>query len=400
MTGRTYRAFATALAALVLAACGGSSPTTATSSPGTPFSVLNVDALSGPLSTTAVACTTGMQAAALALNKTGGILGHPVTIQNFDDQGNPTQANSLLSQALTSGTTWNMAISGGTSDENLAEMPGLNSAKIINISNASSTLLYDPTKNPYHFGISTSSDLTAHFLVNYVQQQNFKKVGLFTYDGAYGQSENASISKWLKAANIPFVNMTFSSTAIDLSPQLLQLKDTGVDAVVWSDLGAQIGYTIKSRAKIGWNIPFIGDLGVSSSDNYTLAGDPANLNNMVIQQFAVDVYKPLTSQSATFQTFWSNLQSVAVTISQPLHLYVTCYDILQAFNFAAKQLNTLNSDKIKALWESGWTPPAGGLVWATKGWGWTAASHAPVNTADQFSIIKIGKLVQGQVQPS
>jgi branched-chain amino acid transport system substrate-binding protein len=194
--------------------------------------------------------------------------------------------------------------------------------------------------------------------------------------------------------------MSFSSSAIDLSPQLLQLKDQGVDGVVWSDLGAQIGYTIKSRAKIGWNIPFIGDLGVSSSDTYTLAGDPANLNNMVMQQFTVDVFKPLAQQTPTFQKFWDNLHSVAVTVNQPLHLYVTCYDILHAVKLAAEKVNSIDSDKIKTLFESGWKPGAGQLVWATEGWGWSKDSHAPVNTPDEFQVIKIGKLVEGQVQPA
>jgi branched-chain amino acid transport system substrate-binding protein len=341
-----------------------------------------------------------MQAAAVELNLAGGILGHQVKMTNFDDQGNPTQANSLLQQALASGTKWDFAISGGTSDENLAQMPGLNGAKIINVSNASSSLLYDPTKNPYHFGISTQSDLTAKFLVDYVAKQNYKKVGLFTYDGAYGQSEYVSISKWLTAANIPFVGMKFSSAAIDLSPQILQLKDTGVDAVIWSDLGAQIGYTIKSRAKVGWFVPWIGDLGVSSSDTYTLAGDPANLQNMTMQQFSVDIYKPLKDQTPTFQKFWNSLQAVSTRSPQPLHLYVTCYDILKAFALTAKQVNSIDNEKVKAAWEAGWVPPPGELVWASKGWGWTKTSHAPNNTPDEFEVIKIGKLVQGQVQPA
>jgi len=396
-----YRGPATILVGLVLTACGGGSPSTSsTPSSSTPFSVLNVTALSGPLSTTSIACTNGAQAAALDINSSGGILGHKVQIKSFDDAGTGTQANNLVQQALTSGTTWNFDYSGGTSDENLAQMPALNGAKIISVANASASQLADPKLNPYHFPISTTPALTSKFLVDYVAKQNYKKVGLFTYDGAFGQSENATISAELKSHNIPFVAMSFSSTAIDLSPQLLQLKDQGVDAVIWSDLGAQIGYTMKSRAKIGWFIPFIGDLGVSSSDTYALAGgDPNVLQNQIIMQFAVDVYKPLDQQSPGFQKFWNNLHSVAVTITQPLHLYVTCYDALHAVKLAAEKVKSLDSDKIKAEWENGWKPPAGQLVWANTGWGWTATSHAPINTPEEFTYIKPGKATEGQVTP-
>jgi branched-chain amino acid transport system substrate-binding protein len=396
-----YRAFATILVGLALAACGGGATTTgSTQTSSTPFNIRNVNALSGPTSSTAIACTNGMQGAALEVNRQGGILGHKVQIKNYDDASNATQAVNLLQQALNSGTTWNFSISGGSSDENLAEMAGLNGAKILNVSNASATQLGDPKQNPYHFGISTTPALTSKYLVDYVAKQNYKKVGLFTYDGAFGQSENQTLSAELKAHNIPFVNMSFSQTAVDLSPQLLQLKDQGVDAVVWSDLGAQIGYTMKSRAKIGWFIPFIGDLGVSSSDTYALAGgDPTILQNQVIMQFAVDVYKPLDQQTPVFRKFWDNIHSVAVTINQPLHLYVTCYDILIAFKATAEKLNTLDSDKIKAEWEKGWKPASGSLVWASTGWGWTPDSHRPVNVPEEFTYIKIGKATEGQVTP-
>jgi len=47
--------------------------------------------------------------------------------------------------------------------------------------------------------------LTSKFLVDYVAKQNYKKVGLFTYDGAFGQSENATISAELKSHNIPVI---------------------------------------------------------------------------------------------------------------------------------------------------------------------------------------------------
>ena len=397
-----FRALTVALAATVAVACGGGSNNATSTNPSssTPFNILNVTALSGPLSTTSIACTNGAQAAALAINKANGILGHKVVIKNFDDTGVGTQANNLVQQAVSGATGvqhWDMAYSGGTSDENLAEMASLNGAKILNVSNASADQLYDPKLNPYHFGISTKADYTAKFLVDYVAKQNYKKVGLFTYDGAYGKSEEAAISKWLKAANIPFVSLSFSSTAVDLSPQILQLKDQGVDAVIWSDLGAQIGYTIKSRAKVGFNVPWIGDLGVSSSDTYTLAGDPANLNNMLEQQFTVDTYVEPSKQTPAFKTFNENLHSVAVTINQPLHLYATCYDILNAVKLAAEKLQSVDSTKIKELFESGWTPPAGVLVFAEKGWGWTKDSHAPVNTPDEFQVIKIGPLQEGQI---
>jgi branched-chain amino acid transport system substrate-binding protein len=386
-----------ALAAVLIAACGGASTSPAsTQSSTSPFNVLVVAALSGPLSTTSIACTQGLKAAALVINREGGILGHKIQIQTFDDQGNATQGVNLLNQALNNGTTWNFAFAGGSSDDALAQMPTINKAKILNMASASATQLGDPKSFPYHFQTGVSPDLVAKFLVDYVATQHFKKVGLFTYDGAYGKSQNVSISKWLTTANIPFVNMQFSSTAIDLAPQLQQLQSQGVDAVVWSDLGAQIGYVIKSRAKLGWNIPFIGDTGVSSSDVYTLAGDPANLVNMTEDVYSIDIYKDVSKRSPAFRKFSDAVHEVAPTVPTAIHQYGECYDELQVIKVAAAQLKSLDADKLKTLLESNYKPPAGQLAVVSEGWGWSPTSHAPVNTPDEFAVIKVTPLVDGQ----
>src|ERR1700694_619121 len=278
--------------ASLLVACGGSTsaPQPATSS--TPFNVLAVAGLSGPNGATGTASVNGMQAAALVINREGGILGHKVVIKSYDTGSNPTQAVTLVTQAVNSGTTWNFTYSGNTSDEQVAEGATVKRAKIIGIANNGLLALGDPNTYPYHFVNGSNADVVAKFLVENAQKQNFKKLALLTEDNSFGQQEHNSIGSALKAAGMQYIDSVFSATAVDTSPALLQLQAQGVDGVIFNSLGASTGYVLKSRLKVGFMVPFIGDLGVSSGDVLGLAGGAEGIKNVTMQNWAMNIYDP------------------------------------------------------------------------------------------------------------
>jgi branched-chain amino acid transport system substrate-binding protein len=389
-----------ALAAVLSLACGGSTSTTpSTTTSSSPFNVLTVAAVSGTAGATGLACVNGAQAGALIINQAGGILGHKIVMKTYDTGGNQTQAVSLLVNALNSGTTWNFAWTGGASDEALAMQPTANKAKLLTISNNGSLKLNDPLNFPYHFGNSSNANTLAKLLVDEVAKKNFKKIALLTEDNAYGQTEQKAIGDAFKAANVPIVSLSFSATAVDLSPALLQLQSQGVDAVVWSALAASIGYVLKSRLKIGFMVPFIGDTGVSSADTFGLAGGAEAVANTTMMNWAVNAYGSPGQDNARFKTFIDTLHSVAVQITNPLQQYSACYDSMQAIRVAAEQAKSLDPDKLKDALESLKNPTPVPFLNYPKGHGWTKTEHFGVNTADQFAFHKPGPTVDGQVHP-
>jgi branched-chain amino acid transport system substrate-binding protein len=386
--------------AFVVAACGGgSSPSSSTASSGTPFNVLTVSGISGSTGSLVIPCINGFQAAALSLNKQGGIMGHKVVLKNIDTQGNATQAVSLLTQQVNSGTTWNLAYPGGTSDEELAEMPTVNNSKILNMASASAAVLNDPTKFPYHFGTGTVVDDAAKLIADYVQKQNFKKPALFTEDNAFGQSEQAAIGKAFKAANISYAPATFSATAVDVAPVLLQLQSQGVDGVVWSATGANIGYVLKSRLKVGYMVPFIDDLGAASGDNVALSGSADAVKNVVEQQWSVNVAQDKSKQTAAFKDFSDSLHQVAVTINTALNQSAACWDELTMANLAANQAKSLDPDKLKTALENLKVPNPSPFVGYPAGYGYSKTNHFPHTAADTYTFVKAGPIVDGQIQP-
>jgi branched-chain amino acid transport system substrate-binding protein len=387
-----------AMAALALAACGGASNATpAASNNSAPFNVLVVDGVSGASGATNTACVNGMQAASLVINQEGGILGHKVAMHTYDDASSPTSAVSLLAQQLGSSTTWNYAFGGGNSDEALAMAPTLNKAKLINLTSTSGSQFGNPATNPYQFINGVTVDTVNKILIDEFNKRGFKKPAVLYEDNAYGQSESASMVKWLKASGSNPIVIPFAATAVDVSPTLLQLQAQGVDGVVWSAIGASVGYVAKSRAKIGWNVPFLGDLGVGSTDILTISGGKDNVPNMSYLQWTIDHYNDPAQQTAAFKRFFEALKSVVLTLNLALHSYGVCYDQLMALRAGVQQASSLESDKIKAALESLKVPKPSPFITAPDGWGWTKDSHNPVNAPSQFQVGKVGQLVDGQV---
>jgi branched-chain amino acid transport system substrate-binding protein len=390
------------LAVLLVAACGGNSNAPAATS-SVPFNVLSIAAITGANGASGLAFLQGMKAAAIVVNKEGGILGHQVAVQALDPQGNATTAVSMLNQSIDSGPSsgsWNLCACGGTSDENLAENPVAGKAKLVSITQGGAAQLNDPKTFPYHFNDGSDAALTAKYLAQDVQKLKFTKLALLTEDVAYCQSDISMVGTNLANAGVKYVNQTFSATAVDITPTLLQLKSQGVDQIVWCALGASVGYVLKSRSKIGWDVALMGDLGPASSDDVTLVGgDLSAVKGTSFFAFATDVAGSPISKTSTFKDFQTTLASIVPVITTSLHSYLGGWDAVQAMKLAAEQTKSLDSDKLRSALENLKVPSSSPLLLATNGFGWTAKSHAPVNPPAEFTTVPVGPLRSGQYYP-
>lgn len=142
---RRTRALGTLVPALALAcaasACGGSQASgggapgasstgggTQSAKPnGAPLTVMLVDPFSGPDATFGLHAAAGCLAATNLINKSGGVLGHPLKCENVDTKGDPADAVPVVEKALA--TTSNiLGALGPTSDEASAVAPIINSS--------------------------------------------------------------------------------------------------------------------------------------------------------------------------------------------------------------------------------------------------------------------------------
>jgi branched-chain amino acid transport system substrate-binding protein len=392
---------AVAAAAVLVAACGNS-----TSTSNVPFNVLVVASLSSGAGVANKAVVDGMKAAANVINASGGILGHQIKFKTYDTGGNTTTAVTLVTQALQAkpegGGTWNFIQSGASSDEQLAELPTVTKYKVPGIAVESSPLLGNPDNFPYHWILGVNIKTEVKTIADYMQSQGFKKVGFFYQNNAVGVASDAVIGAALASEGITEVKVSYPATAIDLTPQMQQMQALKPDAVIaTAQSGPWIGYVLKAKSALGFNVPFVGDATFSGADAYSIAGADL-VKGVKYYTWGVNVFVPPAQQTPALKTFVTALQKIVTTYTVPLHQYGAGWDAIYLMKIAAEKANSLDPDKIKATLDNNLQIPSPSpLVDGPAGWGWTSTSvtgHLSTPGPGAFVISDIGPLVNGQIQ--
>jgi len=342
-------AAALAAAALATSGCASTAAGSSTSSRDSAFSVLVVLPLSGAGAAQGNAELQGAKAAARVLNSHGGILGHKVVLTVDNDQANPSTAITQIQGAISGSSKPDLVIAGASSNETDAVAPILNRAQVLNIESDSDPKIDSGTKTPYTFDSTVSIPSVINALVTYVRSQHASKVGFVYANDALGSAVGQYEVGALKQAGLKVVSASYSATAIDDSSTLLKIKSQNPGVLVVEGFGPQAGYLFSSRAKIGWNIPTIGDSAVASSGLASLV-PAADLKNVRIQAFADELYRPFSQQSPAMQTF---IKAVAATgpISQPISEDGFVYDALMLADQAAVQAHSISASAIKGALE-------------------------------------------------
>ena len=113
------------------------------------------------------------------------------------------------------------------------------------------------------------------YLVRYATEQLRKgKPGLLLENTAWGQSNEAGLTKWLAERKIKAVGVEkFNWNDPDMSPQLLRLKNAGADHIVLVANAPEGAQVVKSRTKIGWTVPIVSHWGISGGRFAELTGE-------------------------------------------------------------------------------------------------------------------------------
>jgi branched-chain amino acid transport system substrate-binding protein len=395
---------------LILAACGSSSKkstatpaTTAAGAPkldtSNPYVYLFSADFTGSIQAFTAGEVQGLNAAVTDINAKGGIQGREVQLQTQNDQNDPTQAVNLLQQRLSSGKKPDAMYSGGSSAVTQAMLPILTQNKIISTDATSSDALNDPVKYPYHFGDSTLASQPLPAFIDAFKQKGYKKIAMIFANNATGQSTEASFSKGIKAAGMDFTSASYAETALDMTPQLQQLKASNPDALIFSAFGTPGLYILKNRAQLGWNLPTYADQ-LAASFPFTKNLKPEELTNVFVQTSAAYVAGGIASN-------WPLLQHVTDLVkSQPdgpktlqnigVALAGVGYNALILLKIATDQAGSTDPDKVKAALEN-LKQPSPPMPWLTYGpdgqfgsYNFSPTNHFPTVQTSAFSYVPPG----------
>lgn len=254
---------------LVLAGCGGQQLGEESSSDG-PFRVFFTADMTGSTATLNRALLSGIKVAVDEANADGGIGGRQVELVANNDQNDPTSAVSALQEQINSGNTPDLVYPGGSSAVSLSLLPITTREEILSIGATVASQLNDPEEFPYHFGTAEMTDAYAPPFGMIAEDEGYEKVAMIFTNNPTGQAAEAVYREELEAAGMEFVSVGYQPDALDMTPQLEQLRSQNPDALIFEGYGTPVQYLMRSRSGMQWDIP---SYSTQTSSTYPFVND-------------------------------------------------------------------------------------------------------------------------------
>jgi branched-chain amino acid transport system substrate-binding protein len=123
------------------------------------------------------------------------------------------------------------------------------------------------------------------YIKNIHKGKDAPKVGLLTYNTVYGRSIHDPSKSYATMQNINLVTIEeFPMTTVDLTTEMLRLKNKGAEYVFMQILPAGIITALKAADKIGYNVPFFGTWTATDPDFFKLG--KGLIGNRLAMQFS------------------------------------------------------------------------------------------------------------------
>jgi len=242
-----------------------------------PVKVALVAATSGGSALSGEAIKRGLTIAIDEINAKGGVLGGAkIELVIRDEEGNPSKGVTAARDVIEREKA--VAVFGGLhSPVGLAMLPVFHELKVPYVGTwAAATNITRNGRAPnFMFRVSANDDIVDHFLAKHVVEKlGKKKPGVILENTPWGASNQEGLTKWFgKLGAQPTGFEKFNWNDPDMSPQLLRLKNSGSDVIVMVANAPEGAQVVKSRVKIGWDVPTVSHWGISGGRFAELTGE-------------------------------------------------------------------------------------------------------------------------------
>jgi branched-chain amino acid transport system substrate-binding protein len=245
--------------------------------PKEPIKIGLAAAVSGGSAASGEAIKRGLQIAMEEINAKAGLLGgRKLELVIRDDEGNPAKGVTIARE-LVEREKAAVVFGGLHTTVALAQVPVWHELKTPYMGAwAAGTNITRNGQTPnYVFRVSANDDYVDKYLSRYATDVMKKgRPGLLLENTAWGQSNEAGLAKWLGEKKIKPVGIEkFNWNDPDMSPQLLRLRGAGADHVILVANAPEGAQVVKSRARIGWDVPMISHWGISGGRFAELTGE-------------------------------------------------------------------------------------------------------------------------------
>lgn len=208
------------------------------------------------------------------INAKGGIKGHPIKVEFYDDGGKPDQAVQACQRLLQNKSV--LGIIGPTlSGTSLAILNMCNEAKVPLISCAASIKIVQPVK-PYVFKTAQDDAMAVGRLIDYCRKRGFTKVAFINDSNAYGSSGREQWLKQAEAAKIKTVAVeSFATSDTDMTAQLSKIRTAQPQAVVCWGTNPGPAIVARNMRSLGMKQALLQSHGIANQEFIKLAGSAA-----------------------------------------------------------------------------------------------------------------------------
>ena len=187
------------------------------------------------------------------------------------------------------------------------------------------------------------------------------KVGLLTYNNAYGKSIHKASKEYAGKNNINIVAIEqFPPKTLDLNTELLRLKDKGAEYIFMQCLPSAIIMALQSADRVSYDVPFFGTW--TSTDPDFFKRGKGLIRNRMHMQFPGCLPGDGTPGIKLLQDLWKRYKTVS-KFDTAYWEGVTIGSIMaRAFQRANDKLGKIDSESVNLALETFQNEDFGGLV--------------------------------------
>jgi branched-chain amino acid transport system substrate-binding protein len=239
-----------------------------------PYLIGVSEPLSGAASSLGVPVTEGIELAADAINKAGGVDGHAIKLLIRDDQSKPDVAVANFRQLIDAGVYG--IIGPNLGSNTLAVAPIAQKAKVP-LCAFNNTISITRLNNPYVFRCQINDEFQVKAALLFAKKLGAQKLGMIYTSDAYGTDAFHAAEKSLKDVGVSFAgSQEIAYTAADTTPEWTKVLATSPQAVLLWGSGSSMAVTLRNAQQLGNKAPIIGGQGVATLGILQAAGPAAD----------------------------------------------------------------------------------------------------------------------------
>jgi len=212
-----------------------------------------------------------------AINKVGGINGHPLELVIYDDESDETKAVLAVKRLLKKDKV-PVIIGPSLSGNTLAVVKVMNDAKVPLVSCAASNKIVTPVVDRHWiFKVPQSDTHAVEKIYDYLLKNGINKIAIMSVSTGFGASGREELLRLAPQVGIEILaDERYGPKDTDITAQLTRIRGTDAQAIVNWSVGPTQVLAVKNWHDLGMtNMPFYQSHGFGSRKNITLAAGAA-----------------------------------------------------------------------------------------------------------------------------